>query len=88
MLPNPVQHENMQEYVETMYNMCADSIEAKLTARSGWCFYTKQACSCRGSVITRNGYTQLIAVPLWLASVSEHIPARESSAYAANSELS
>ena len=33
-LPDPAQHENMVEYVEAMYNRCADSIETKLTAKS------------------------------------------------------
>ena len=34
MMPDPVQHENMRDYVEAMYNRCADSIEMKLTARA------------------------------------------------------
>ncbi|KAG7294103.1 hypothetical protein NEMBOFW57_004166 [Staphylotrichum longicolle] len=33
-LPDPVQHENMREYVEAMYHRCADSIEQKLTAKA------------------------------------------------------
>jgi hypothetical protein len=33
-LPDPVQPEHIREYVEAMYNRCADSIETKLTAKS------------------------------------------------------